>query len=503
MTARALTRLRSFLACVGAIVVRLAVAALLGVVAPVVAPVSAPGRTLVSVASADERPLARDALPGGRDVGSALDQGQDLRMRAGAEYAHTEDVLHQDDGHDRLTGELAGSFAYARWLSMSLLLGARVDKHRGALGSDTSRSTSTRIATRHAFDIDSDLSLALGTALAFPGADNASRGFRAASFDLLGLLSYKLPKRVELSFQLGYRFDGSENAIRAPQLLSAADRLAASLSSYDSVLIGAFASLPLRGLTLLGEWSWEPGVGASAPSAFDSPMRLSAGAQTALGGEPEGGGARFFAGGWVGFSPSGRPTFQGLVRIEPRFWMSVFAGVSFGKTQEKPPETRVFLMATDVTGAPLPAATANVTDATGTSSVPVGTNGQATFVVRQGQPAHVSVEEPGFVSEEAVIDTSQPQAEVALQLQRALPEGEIKGRVRSLHGGPLVAHIEVVPLGVLFESGPDGTFRVDVPPGHYTLRISAEGHDTQERSTTVERLGVTILVIDLRRLPDP
>ena len=82
---------------------------------------------------------------------------------------------------------------------------------------------------------------------------------------------------------------------------------------------------------------------------------------------------------------------------------------------------------------------------------------------------------------------------------RALPPGEIKGRVRSLRGPALSARIEVLELHEAVTSDASGRFRIDVPPGSYTLHISAEGHEPQQRSVEVEQNGVSILVIDLRR----
>jgi hypothetical protein len=91
---------------------------------------------------------------------------------------------------------------------------------------------------------------------------------------------------------------------------------------------------------------------------------------------------------------------------------------------------------------------------------------------------------------------------MTVTMVRHLPEGEIKGSVRSLRGGkPVRAHIIVSPLGKTIDTDEKGDFVIGVPPGQYTLEITAVGHETQQRAATVERLGVTILVVDLRRAP--
>jgi hypothetical protein len=118
-----------------------------------------------------------------------------------------------------------------------------------------------------------------------------------------------------------------------------------------------------------------------------------------------------------------------------------------------------------------------------------------------GETLDVRVEARDFASHDLQVPLVAGAAEQVVTLQSTLPEGEIKGKVRSLRGGPLVARIEVVERGEAVTSQPDGNFKLTVPPGAYTLRITAERHETQERSVRVEQLGVAILVIDLRRLP--
>ena len=44
----------------------------------------------------------------------------------------------------------------------------------------------------------------------------------------------------------------------------------------------------------------------------------------------------------------------------------------------------------------------------------------------------------------------------------------------------------------------DGTFALDVQPGHYTVMVTAEGFDPERREVDVEHNGVTVLLIDLR-----
>ena len=64
----------------------------------------------------------------------------------------------------------------------------------------------------------------------------------------------------------------------------------------------------------------------------------------------------------------------------------------------------------------------------------------------------------------------------------------------------MAARISVSPLGKVLTTDDRGDFSIAVPPGQYTLKIEAEGYEPQERPARVEHLGVTILVIDLRKV---
>jgi hypothetical protein len=97
--------------------------------------------------------------------------------------------------------------------------------------------------------------------------------------------------------------------------------------------------------------------------------------------------------------------------------------------------------------------------------------------------------EPG---EERVVD---------VWLASAQPSGQIRGLIRSFDGQGLRARIIIVPLGRALSTAPDGTFLVEVPPGHYEVSVEAPAHGRQVRSIEVQDDGVVILNADLRRAP--
>ena len=85
-----------------------------------------------------------------------------------------------------------------------------------------------------------------------------------------------------------------------------------------------------------------------------------------------------------------------------------------------------------------------------------------------------------------------------LVLRDQLPVGQIRGTVRGPHGEPVMAEIAVEELTVRETTGDDGTFALDVQPGHYTVTVSAIGFERDRREVDVEHNGVTVLLIDLR-----
>jgi hypothetical protein len=448
--------------------------------------------------------LGPDGLPGGRHVPSALAGEPPHAAILGLEHAHTEALESGANAHERLSGTLGAALAPRRWLALSAQLSARYDVHHGGADSHGGLALGTRIATRHGFDLGRRAALALAPAVTFPASDDVARGFQAASPELSLLGSARLWAEGALSLQGGFRLDRSGHAVEEPFALKPDDRLAAQVADYDSALLGALLSGRAGKLLWALEWSWDVAVGSQAPGALESPMRIEAVAQARLG-------ERVLLGGHLGASPSRRPSFDQLVRIEPRFWLGVSCGFLFGAeptrgVQDPAPEARpsaapvvlnqrAVLRVLEASGAPV--ASARLAPE-GEGPVSVGPDGRASFEGPEGDTRRVQITAEGF--EPALAELRfEPDFTLTVTLERTLPAAEIKGSVRSLRGGPLVATIVVVELEKSVESGADGTFHLEVPPGSYTLRISAPGHESQERTVRVEQLGVAILVVDLRR----
>jgi len=455
-------------------------------------------------------PLEVNGLRGGRHVGSAAALDSAPRAVLGLGYAYTEGVLDDGDSHQRLFGELAAGYAPWRFLQFSLGLDARYDRHSGDSGNDSGGAFGTQLATRHAFAIDPAFSLAARTKLRFPASATVSRGFRSVTPELGAIASYVFGRAYELSLDVGYRFDRSEESVASPAALSRADLLAASISRYDAALVGALFALPLGPVTASAEWSWDVAVGSGAPSALASPMRVRVAAQTRLA-------QRYVPGVELGLSPSARPSVDRPARIEPRLWFALSMGVLFERAHQSGPAQRAGQSEPSVGDAPLEPAVLelHVVDPAGvavsrasidldldgeTQHAVSAADGTASLPLTAEQTYILRVTSDGFEAHEARIEGAGGRQTLTVTLARVLPEGEIKGSVRGLRGGkPVRARITVSPTGTQVDTNERGEFVIGVPPGQYTLEISAPGYEPQQRSAQVERLGVTILVVDLRR----
>lgn len=449
-------------------------------------------------------PLEPSGLRGGRHVGSAGAIDTRPRAVAGLGYAYTEGVLDADDRHQRGTLALAAAYAPLALLQVSLGFAARYDGHRGRDGDDRGGAFDTLLRTRHAYALTPALSIAAQTGLRFPAAESARRGLRAVSPELALLGSHALARGYALSASLGYRIDRSEKSVADPARLSTADRLAASLSRFDALLLGALLELPLGPLTGTVEWSWDVFVGDGAPRAGASPMRLRLGAQTTLK-------ERYVPGFELGVSPSARPELASGARIEPRLWIALTLGVLLGpaarhvvaappptpEPDEPAPTAALIVQVLDPAGAPLAGAEVTLGDA---APVATDASGRVSLQLPHDRTLRLGVAHEGFEPAQTELAAPGAQGELSITLARVLPEGQIKGKVRSLRGGrPIQARVQVEPLGIAVDTDARGAFAIDVPSGHYTLEITAQGHEPQTRPAQVEHHGVTILVVDLRR----
>ncbi len=114
-------------------------------------------------------------------------------------------------------------------------------------------------------------------------------------------------------------------------------------------------------------------------------------------------------------------------------------------------------------------------------------------------PASVEVTADGFAPATRTITLSASTPDLDVSVAKALPSGQVRGLVRDFGGKPVGARIRIEPLGIDVALAPDGTFQANVAPGTYDVVIHADGYVDQKRHVVVERDGVTMLNVELRK----
>jgi hypothetical protein len=447
---------------------------------------------------------ATRALPGTWRIGAATAHAPGVALSAASGYGYTEAVLGQDDTHHRARAGLALSYRPNSWLGFAAAFDARYDRHLGDGIDDGGYVGDPRLTARVLRLGTGDLTFGAEATLWLPGESAPSIVASAATLDAIGLATYAPPalRRHAIHVNAGVRVDQSAASAPAADRLSLAQRLALGVSDSHALLVGAGWSASLAPGTVFAEWSWDVLIGADAPAPHRSPMRMSAGLYRRVGDR-----TRLFGVGEV--SLSARPGLERsdpLVPVEPR--ASFIAGVSYqlrgpGAGAHAELDAQLGSIAgrvaspegEPIAGARLRIRARGVDKAVTTAEdgsfraggIPVG---QAGIVARaSGYREHTL----------AVEVVAQTAADVSIALEHDLPDGQLKGVVLSFDGHPIAAAIRVEPIGVNTSAGDDGSFELDLPPGEYEVSISAPGHRDQVRTLTVERRGVTVLNIDMRR----
>jgi hypothetical protein len=304
------------------------------------------------------------------------------------------------------------------------------------------------------------------------------------------------------------------------------------------VLLGLGASLHVAPrVELLADATWDLLVGNGAPTALESPIVVSAGARASLDRE----------GTWqlslvAATSPSERPVISAsapLVDIEPR--IGGFIAITVRPRPPAPPSPVAAIAPEPEPPPPPPApppaaaparASAHgrvVTEAdrapvahahlavqtTGGAPREATTDDQGRFDVGDLEPgaASIDVTAEGYAPVTRTLTlvpapAGQPAqsggaegdpSAVEITLAKALPSGQVRGLVRDFNGKPVAAQIRVEPVGVDAQVATDGTFEVNVAPGAYDVVVHAAGYVDQRRHVAVERDGVTMMNVELRK----
>jgi hypothetical protein len=391
----------------------------------------------------------------------------------------------------------------------------------------------------------------------FPGSEAPSLVLGATTTDALAALTYEPPgSPLRVGLNAGFRLDRSAESAEDAGLLSQADRLSLGVSDSHAVLLGAGATFQAGTVQILGELTWDVLVGEAAPPLRESPLRVAAGMRVPVG---ENLALELVLESNLARLPTAAPG-EPLVPFEPR--ISVNAGLHFrfgapararsggtdGDSPDEPDEpdgpgtpdaARTGVVHGRVRGAGGVAVTSAVVTVSAGSAqpgpsgdaAPEATPGATPGATGDAAPAATGSAAPTFTTEAKVdaegrfrvegvpsgpvtvtarADGFEPvtrsftlapgsEHELDIDLERALPPGQLRGFVRSFGGKPVAATLTIEPLGQTITAGEDGAFEIDVGPGRYEVVIRAPGYREQRRSVTIEEGGVLILNVDLRR----
>lgn len=441
----------------------------------------------------DSALIGRSALASVDQVLSARPASAFIQAAGSAGYGLTESQAGEG-AHHRLEATVAAAIRPIQPLAISLAFDGRYDGHPGG---DDGAVGLPRITVVGNHPIAPRVHAGAALSLALPGQTAPSIDFAAAAVSVLALGSVRLSGGVQLSAQLGFRFDNSAEA--APELarLSRADRLALGLSDAHAVPIGVAATRAFGEWLLSAELSGELLVGSAAPSLLQSPLRAAIVARVPV--------ARDLSIELLSrLSLSQRPDYarvRPLVPIEPRLLIGV--GLRFAA---QPPReaavarTDLYGVTTDAEGKAI--ANALVVMRIGELTIAQRTSAEGTFqfenLPRGAAQLQVTAEELDPLAHTLMLDRSQQT--ISLQLKSRAASSQLRGLIRSFDGAPLAAQVRLLPEGTSVTADNDGRFVLELEPGSYQVQIECSGYRTQRRNVTVQKNGVTLLNVELRAL---
>jgi hypothetical protein len=449
-------------------------------------------------------------------------------------------VLGQGDSHDRVFGSLAASVRPLSFFAASLQLDGRYDWHTSPDGS-SGATGDPRLALRVGGAVGTAFHLGAQVGVWLPGGSAPSVDFKATTPDASLLATLHAPDSpIVVTSRVGFRWDNSAQSAPDPDRLSPSDRVALGINQASAVLVGLGVAVKTSPrVALLADATWDLLVGNDAPTALQSPIVISGGVRASL--DRQGTWQVSVTG---ATSPSERPVVAAgspLVDIEPR--ISGFVALTIRPAPPAPPGPAAAIApepppAEPAPAAPPPAARALVrgrvvaeadhspvprahlaVQSTGGAPKETTTDEQGRFEVDDLDPgaASIDVTADGYApvtrtltlsASPAAPPPATPAADgagdeagaVEITLAKALPSGQVRGLVRDFNGKPVAAQIRLEPVGVDAQVGADGTFEVNVAPGAYEVVVRAAGYVDQRRHVSVERDGVTMMNVELRKV---
>jgi hypothetical protein len=465
-------------------------------------------------------------LRGLPNAGAPIGQ-REVTLRLTAGYGFTGSRALVPAPVQRLLGGLAASVNPLDWLGFGLRLDGRLELHGDdGAGSHTSGFGDPRVYARAGYALDPEWSLGAELLAWLPGTEAPSFVAGATSLDARLLSAYQ-PRTLPLQLfaSVGARLDNSSELAPVRSRTRASDIMTLGISDSNAILaaLGALYRVDPK-VQLFGELSGDILVGSRAPRFTDSPMRIAGGARWQLDDHVQAEGSAVLA---LSTRPSLRPEATWLP-IEPRILILVGLSYSwspFSATQAPPakPETpapstikpadakpvpklaSLQGVIVDDHGQPVPDVRVTLTAADGTQLAAI-TDGDGKYELESVPYGRADLEANavGFTTQRWQAEISEPQvkAQTPTALAQNVDLGVLRGLVRSFDSKPLVARVSISDTrGKLLqqrESGADGRFEFELPPGQYKVSIEALGFKKHTQTMRIKGNGVSVLNADVQ-----
>jgi hypothetical protein len=329
----------------------------------------------------------------------------------------------------------------------------------------------------------------------------------------------KLPLGAHLN--VGFLRDGSANLFDEPARLSAAQRFAAQVSSFNRVVTRLGLEYITRYVGPFVEISLEPFVGDGAPGFGDSPGTVSFGARAWPTSKK---GLQLLAALDIGVTGvgSGSPTvsqpgkyafvlprwnllLQLSYRFEPFAAPEVKEVEKVGRGAEPPPPVRergivVGSVVDERTGKPVWNARVSLEGEQASSLAVNPSDGSFRSYQVEAGPHTVVATADGYSIAKLQVQVppgGETRAHFRLSQRTRVTPGTLRGTVKALAGKLTGATVLIPEIDQTIRVEADGSFTVSLKPGEYKVVVSAKGFRAQSKTIRILEGSTVILNVDL------